>query len=200
MLCQWTISRSGKCSILRNLLWWHPSCQCFYITWSYLCFLVCERIYMRAACWCLSWRAMETHLVQCDLMSPTHRLSVCLCFLGWQCAYCITVYLFCYCSAYIWFRVAHRQGCTVAKNHSTHKLEAHGHSQKNDFLQSLFPTFVLWASLTSSSHTSTHPHKHTHINSPLGMCCFHYLQLGPETAFWVEWSTAEQSWPGLQYI
>lgn len=24
---------------------------------------------------------------------------------------------------------------------------------------------------------------HTHINSPLGVCCFHYLQLGPETAF-----------------
>lgn len=34
-------------------------------------------------------------------------------------------------------------------------------------------------------------HKHTHINSPLGVCCFHYLQLGPETAFRVEYSEAE---------
>jgi len=37
----------------------------------------------------------------------------------------------------------------------------------------------------------THTHTHTHINSPLGVCCFHYLQLGPETAFRVEYSRAE---------
>lgn len=68
--------------------------------------------------------------------------------------------------------------------------------QQNDFLQSPFPSFVLWASLTRFLclpliHPHTHTHKYTHINSPLGVCCFHYLQLGPETAFRVEYSTAE---------
>lgn len=41
------------------------------------------------------------------------------------------------------------------------------------------------------SYIHTHTHKYTHINSPLGVCCFHYLQLGPETAFRVEYSRAE---------
>lgn len=42
-----------------------------------------------------------------------------------------------------------------------------------------------------NSYIHTHAHKYTHINSPLGVCCFHYLQLGPKTAFRVEYSRAE---------
>lgn len=43
-----------------------------------------ECIYTWAACWCLSWRTMETHLVPGDLMSQTQCLSVCLCFPCWK--------------------------------------------------------------------------------------------------------------------
>lgn len=61
--------------------------------------------------------------------------------------------------------------------------------RRNDFLSSPFPSFVFGDSRTL--HLCLRTHKHTHINSPLGVCCFHYLQLGPETAFRVEYSEAE---------
>lgn len=53
-------------------------------------------------------------------------------------------------------------------------------------------SFLCSSSLSHSlSYASTHTHRNTHINSPLGVCCFHYLQLGPETAFRVEYRAAE---------
>lgn len=46
--CQWTISRSGTCSIWWNLLWQRPSCQCFFVTWGYLCLF---SLYMSVFIW-----------------------------------------------------------------------------------------------------------------------------------------------------
>lgn len=60
------------------------------------------------------------------------------------------------------------------------------------FLPLFFESLSLFRCLPlMHPHTHARAHKHTHINSPLGVCCFHYLQLGPETAFRVEYSRAE---------
>lgn len=105
--------------------------------------------------------------------------------------YWITFVYSCCFYLYRWFTLTYRQGCTsngITKTSTIQKRNAPKH-QRNDFLSSPFPSFVFGDSRTL--HLCLHTHKHTHINSPLGVCCFHYLQLGPETAFRVEYSEAE---------
>ena len=113
--------------------------------------------------------------------------------LRWMSAASTQFMLMIYGSLQMWMRTF-----TIAKGIDNAETERTPTCQQNDFLQPPFPSFVLWESLSvfvclplMHPHTHTRAHKHTRINSPLGVCCFHYLQLGPETAFRVEYSRAE---------
>lgn len=82
----------------------------------------------------------------------------------------------------------------VAKTQTTHKRKAHRHANRMiSYSLCFLPLFFEPHSLLPliHPHTQKYTQTHTHINSPLGVCCFHYLQLGPETAFRVEYSRAE---------
>ena len=90
----------------------------------------------------------------------------------------------------------YRHGCAlfaVAKTQTTQKRKT-SNTPTGGFLTISF-SFLCSLSLLhfplSSSYASRHTHKCTHINSPLGVCCFHYLQLGPKTVYGVEYSRAE---------
>lgn len=143
----------------------------FFVTWGYLCPFCLSVFIWEAAC----WRTMETHLVM-GWPHVSDRLSLCLSHsLAGRMAqhgYWITLaYLCCFYSAYI-------------------DIYSSFTGRDAHVLPFPFPSSVFWTSLFLCLPL-THTHKYTHINSPLGVCCFHYLQLGPETAFRVEYSRAE---------
>lgn len=125
-------------------------------------------LYTWAACWCLSWRTMETHLaVLSDFMPQTHCFSVCVCFFNWQCSTSwlldhICLFLLLLLCLFRWFTLTYRQGCTsnaITKTLMIQKRNA-PKDQQNDFLSSPFPSFVFGDSRTL--HLCLHTHTHTH--------------------------------------
>lgn len=95
-------------------------------------------------------------------------------------------------SPYRWFTLARRHECSLFATAKT-STQTKGKWMKMPAEWFLTVSFSFLCSFLCLPliRQHAHTHKYTHINSPLGVCCFHYLQLGPETAFRVEYSRAE---------
>lgn len=115
--CQWTISRSGTCSIWWNLLWQRPSCQCFFVTWGYLCLF---SLYMSVFIWELPagvwaegrWKHTWFWVTSCLRHTVSLSVSVSLAGSTLYHGYWITLAVY-FCFFYRWFTVAYRHGCTL---------------------------------------------------------------------------------------
>lgn len=92
-----------------------------------------------------------------------------------------------YSSSRTWMRIS----SATAKQQKKHRRETTKKKANRMISYSLFFLPLFFPLVHPNTHT--HSRKHTHINSPLGVCCFHYLQLGPETAFRLEYSRADCS-------
>lgn len=112
--------------------------------------------------------------------------------LWWMSAASTQFMLIIYGGLQTWMRLLPLQKAKTTRKRKRHRHANRMISYSLLFLPLFFESLSLFLCLPlMHPHTHTCAHKHTHINSPLGVCCFHYLQLGPETAFRVEYSRAE---------
>lgn len=108
MLCQWTISRSGTCSIWLNVLWWRPSCQCFFYHLElFVSFSLYMSVFIRelpAGVWAEGrWKHTWFWLTSCLRHTVSPSVSVSLAGSTARHGYWITlvVYFCCFCWTYI---------------------------------------------------------------------------------------------------
>lgn len=173
MLYQWTISRSGTCCIWWNLLWRCLSYHFFFfVTRGYLCLFLPIWVYLYVSCLLVfelkddgntpgsQWPHVSDTVSLClsllPLLEVQHILAMLL-----DCTSSLILLLF---SPYRWFTLAHRHECSLfATDTDNAQKESGWKCQQNDFLQFLFPSFVLSSAFLSYVHTRTLTNTHTSI-------------------------------------